>query len=390
MPRLVFATLCLCLAGCGVAGDVCVDENLPCLVNNCSNYAASTITLKYGGMQCAYKVSDMAASKACLAQVKQYCNGNPDGGSGGGAGGGTGGGTGGGSGGGSGGGGGAGGGGPPVVTVIALGQGSTRAMVVDATHIYWTAGSKVIKAQLDGGGLLDLAINQNSPAGIAVDATSVYWVNSNATGTVMKVPLSGGTAVTLASSQSFPQKLVVSGGGVYWTATTAIRSASKSGGTVSTLASGVLGAYAIALDSTYVYWTAQGAGGLGTVARVDLVGGTPQTLVVADAGVTLGDLAVDADHVYWTTGNTVSKLSLDGGAVVALAPAEYNAIAITVDANRAYWLNAGATAGGVSSVPLAGGTPTIAAPAMFNGAAMTQDATRVYWVGNSSLLSAPK
>jgi hypothetical protein len=104
-----------------------------------------------------------------------------------------------------------------------LNQAYAEAIAVDATSVYWTTNTTVMKVPIGGGTSITLASGQDSSGsgnlgidtGIAVDATSVYWTNLGA-GEVRKVPLDGGASVVLATGTS-PLRIAVDDTAVYWT-----------------------------------------------------------------------------------------------------------------------------------------------------------------------------
>ena len=99
-----------------------------------------------------------------------------------------------------------------------IGQGS---IIVNATGVYWTTSSNIMKTPL-GGGTPPAVVATGQPWDIAMDAASLYWTDPIA-GTVTKMPLGGSTLTTLASGQNGPGGIAVDAASVYWT---------DSGGTV--------------------------------------------------------------------------------------------------------------------------------------------------------------
>jgi hypothetical protein len=121
-------------------------------------------------------------------------------------------------------------------------------------------------------------------------------------------------------------------------------------------------------------------------------------VVLASFGCCGGDIAVDETTVYWTVvgrcqpdgGNctgTVSKMPLDGGAVLALAPEQNNPAGLAVDATHVYWANsgspctdgAGPCSGAILSVPLGGGAITTLASQLDAPGRVAVDTTSIYW-----------
>jgi hypothetical protein len=197
------------------------------------------------------------------------------------------------------------------------------ALALDAANLYWTdeATGTVMKVPLAGGTPVPLVGSGTSGGfgSVAVDATDAYWW-ANQYG-LRKVPLAGGDVTTLVPD-TVPigdfWHFVLSGENLYFGADLgpyALLTVPVTGGAPTVLASGPDVVGSLAVDGTSAYWLSSSAcmpgSCTGLVMKVPLGGGTPVPIAsgwpVSTDG--LGGITVDATSVYWTTGNTVMKVT---------------------------------------------------------------------------------
>jgi hypothetical protein len=96
-----------------------------------------------------------------------------------------------------------------------------RGMAVDATHVYWPAGTAVSRVdKATPGPVTVVASWQNRPTSVAVDADSVYWAEYGdggaSNGAIKMAPKGGGAVTVLAAGQNEPSGIAVDGAAVYW------------------------------------------------------------------------------------------------------------------------------------------------------------------------------
>lgn len=244
-----------------------------------------------------------------------------------------------------------------------------RSIVVDSTHVVWTnlgwddysgvVPGSVTRVPLAGGPVevvVDLAENGRAALGVALDATTIFFTAGGGfvspdDGTY-RVPLTGG-----ATSQ------IDAVGNV------------------------------IAVDDTHVYWGGNDVKGTccpGVIRRMPKGGGDVEH--VATGPSLIGDMVLDATHVFWTTyeSGAVMRATLDGSEVVELASGLDEPGAIVVAGDTLYVIATGGI-DGVSAVlrmPTAGGEPEVVV-ADGSAYALGVDEDNVYWAGYESLHKVP-
>ena len=148
----------------------------------------------------------------------------------------------------------------------------------------------------------------------------------------------------------------------------------------------------LAVSAKDVYWLQATET---AVMTMPIDGGVPTTIA---SGRQYGDIAVDANNVYWTDKGTnadpagaVLAMPLGGGAITTLASAQSGPDCLAVDASNIYWKvtvcpDAGGLCGAaIVTAPLAGGAPSTltfamtAAPVSMWGLAL--DTASLYWTG---------
>jgi len=266
---------------------------------------------------------------------------------------------------------------------LATGLSNPNDIATDGAYVYWTdsGSSSVKKVSVNGGAVTTLFSGIYNTSGVALDDSYVYFGYS---GDVKKVPKSGGSVITLASTSYAVSHLAVDSANVYWTSygDGSVKKVPVNGGAVTIIATGSNSPSGITLADNKVYWTE--LSNPGAIKYVGVGGGSVGTL--ASNSNTPG-IATDGTNIYWTenvfiNSGKVSKTSIYGGTVNALASGLDRPYDVAVDATSAFWVE-GDSNGAVKQVSLNGGTPITLASGLYGPVAIAIDSSSVYWIERS-------
>jgi hypothetical protein len=259
-----------------------------------------------------------------------------------------------------------------------------RYLALDASSVYWTDGTDVLRVSKQGGPTTTLAASAGAGP-IAVHNSQVYWGDSTG---ILTMPVSGGTATTLAAlTDGPPRSIAVNDTDVYCTEGNAIIEVSVAGGPLVTVAVGneTVG---VGVDTSNVYWTQEECPGclLSQLMSEPLAGGSSSTLARNVTATDYYAFAMDAAAVYLPLDQSVLKVPLGGGPVSTLVSSENYPMAIAVDTSSVYWVeldatsNAQATSNAIGRVSIMGGSATTLASGISGHVYdLAVDSTGIYW-----------
>lgn len=179
--------------------------------------------------------------------------------------------------------------------------GTTAGLAVHGSTLYWLGGD-TLRATPTQGGVTTVLGSATTPSSLTlvVEPTAAYW-GGWLEGSVLSLPLAGGTPSTVASA-SYPSEVDADALALYYGDDSGLWKVAKGGGAPLLLDAKSIGVTNVATDGANVYYS-DGS----ELWKIGVSGGSPKLLQTV-AGV--GQIRVDASHVYWTEGATGRVLRL--------------------------------------------------------------------------------
>ncbi len=168
-------------------------------------------------------------------------------------------------------------------------------VATDESHVYWTTGSAIGRANLDGSGVEgELIANLSVPRGgniaakpaqgIAVEGEYIYWAGGGAIGRARLDGSEVNPEFITGLNQSNPAYIAADSEHLYWSTGESVGRAHLDGSDVEP---GFLAAhqpYGIAVDATHIYWGGYGA----PIGRATIAGTQPEPNWLDTQGVAGG------------------------------------------------------------------------------------------------------
>ena len=215
-------------------------------------------------------------------------------------------------------------------------------------HMFWTAQTKIQRANLSGTDIQDIVTGLPFVRGLAVDLDGgkMYWTDIRRN-VIQRANLDGSNIediVTGLEEPSYGIALDVAAYKIYWTdrGRNKIQCANLDGSNIQDLITGLAGPYNLALDvaGNKVYWTDLNTS---TIQRANLDGSHIEDLVTTGL-VQPSGLALDivGNKMYWTDIGTdkIQRANLDGSHIedlVTIGLSDAPGLALDVSENKMYW-----------------------------------------------------
>ena len=227
-----------------------------------------------------------------------------------------------------------------IATITNTASSGPGEIVVDGGRVYFTdLGTSMVRSVAVGGGSekTHAVAEKFKLVGLAVSTTQLFWTTGFG-GSVESVPLAGGAKVTLASGQAFPSSVVHAGGFVYWTDTASPGGLWKHGlapgGNAEKLGADPHPGQLVVWGGTAYY------AAFGEIRKLPLAGGTATGLASASS---VWDVATDGSNVYWivesstAAAGAIRRVPVGGGPVFAISNYLKSPTRIAVDQSHVYW-----------------------------------------------------
>ena len=253
-----------------------------------------------------------------------------------------------------------------AVTTVSSSPANPTQLALDGTYVYWislgptqTPASTIQRVAKTGGVVEPIVMQANQPTGLVVQEGALWWANNPTcgTGTIMRDPFPtvDMESFPYANNDCIPRSFASSGSRVYWTTQSpgvTLRSIATSGGSTTDEATdrpGEVGEDIVAVGNV-IYWTSvstDGSSGGVFSMRTD-VPDQPEWLDTTQANP--GDVAADANHVFWIADNPHGVWYLPipvAGAPSRLLAADPGAQRVVSDGSSVYWTSVQGDAGSI-------------------------------------------
>ena len=274
-----------------------------------------------------------------------------------------------------------------------------RSIAVDSSNVYWSDTTTINSVPIGGGSRVILSSSANQANSIAIQGNRLFWVETDCCrtyqpGRIKSIPLQGGqVSVILDGLPALNGTLEVTATNLYWIeggvlfATEGwgrVRKASISGGAVGTVASGLLNSSIppFVVVGQFIY-----IGDVRSIKKLPLDGGFPEILYPVEIDLAtvgrINDITSDGSFIYWTedANSTVRRISVSGGPVTTLSTAtSARAEKIAVANGFVYWLDDLSTSGySLRKLPVAGGALSTIASHIQSPTGLEVDADNAYF-----------
>jgi hypothetical protein len=233
----------------------------------------------------------------------------------------------------------------------------------------------------------------SSPLGVAVDGTTLYIAAyAGSLGGIFTCSLASCDAtLKRLTATAYDRFVEVANSSIYFTTESDVRRMQPDGGAEVAIGSATQ-PYALAVDATHVYFTS----GQSQLQRVQIDGGAQMDVGALTSPTNVSFVAVDSDHYYWAfTDQATTKGQVLGGAKsAAVASLSFtstgeDSLGVASDDVNVYWANGGTYNGSAANgdgqlltCPKAGcnGAPRVLAKQLSGAGQIRTDANAIYWV----------
>jgi hypothetical protein len=248
-----------------------------------------------------------------------------------------------------------------AIDTLTTGPKLPQNLTLDDAHLFWSAGSSILRVAKAGGGMDEYAQN-NSIYRLSLDAEHIYWTTQDTEQNNVNQITKEGLFVQALASAVNPTAVLGGQANVLFGATSpqfssnVVNQVPAQGGAVNPLLfDGNDEIAALTADTTAVYWGTRGASGAPSA------GAMPAPTTPADVPQPLGSIKMAA---------------LDGSNIQVVTSGEPAILAVVGDATNLYWSNG---VGQVRTAPILGGGPLSLIQGPLGAVSVAVDATNVYW-----------